>query len=349
MRRLSGDDGAVAVVVALLAVVLFGFGALVIDVGALYYERRQLQVGADSAALAVAQSCANGDCGSFTADADAFADGNALDGAARIKPGNVCGSTSVGLPACTDPPAGLVGSGYVRVTTHTEEADGTFLVPPFLARILVPDYDGTEVSASAVVAWGPPGGVNADLALTFSQCEYERLTQDADGDTVYADEPFDDDAALERTVYFHDTTEASQCGAGPSGADLPGGFGWLDADENCTAVVTSGWVGDDTGAAASNDCKAALDALLGKTVMIPIFNELNGLTGTNGEYKIWSYVGFVLTGYRFPGASHPTGADAPCDSSQTCIRGYFVETVAPADAPIGSGPDQGVRVVQLIS
>lgn len=348
MRRLSSDGGAVAVVVALLSVVLFGFGAFVVDVGALYYERRQLQVGADSAALAVAQSCANGDCGSFASDAERYADGNAFDGAARIKPGDVCGSASVGLPVCADPPAGLVGSGYVRVTTHTEEADGTFLVPPFLARILVPDYHGTEVSASAVVAWGPPGGVNADLALTFSQCEYERLTR-IDGETVYAEEPFADDAALQRTVYFHDTTEASSCPSGPSGADLPGGFGWLDADESYTAVVTSGWVGDDTGAAASNDCKTALGALLGKTVMIPVFNDLNGLTGTNGQYKIWSYVGFVLTGYRFPGASYPAGKNAPCASNQTCIRGLFVETVAPADAPIGSGPDQGVRVVQLIS
>lgn len=349
MRRLSEDGGAVAVVVALLSVVLFGFGALVIDVGALYYERRQLQVGADAAALAIAQACAGGSCGSFRADAELFADGNALDGASRVKDGNVCGSISVGLPACADPPDEVIGSGYVQVTTHTEEADGTFLVPPFLARILVPDYDGIEVSARAVVAWGPPGGVDAELAITFSQCEYDKLTTNPDGSPLYADEPFDDDAALERTIYFHDTTEASQCGAGPSGADLPGGFGWLEADENCTAIVTSGWVGDDTGAAASNDCKAALDALLGKTLMIPIFNELNGLTGTNGEYKIWSYVGFVLTGYRFPGASYPTGKDAPCASSQTCIRGYFVETVAPADAPIGTGPDQGVRVVQLIS
>lgn len=348
MRRLSEDGGAVAVIVALLSVVLLGFGALVIDVGALYYERRQLQVGADSAALAIAQACANGDCGSFTADAEAFADGNALDGAARIKPGGVCGSTGVGLPACTDPPTGLAGSGYVRVTAYTEEADGTFLVPPFLARVLVPDYDGTEVSANAVVAWGPPGGVDAELALTFSQCEYENLTT-VDGETVYAEQPFDDDAALERTIYFHDTTEASSCPAGPSGADVPGGFGWLEAEENCTAVVTSGWVGDDTGASASKDCKDALDAVLGKELLIPVFNQTNGLTGTNAEYRIWSYVGFVLTGYSFPGASYPAGKDAPCDSKQTCIRGYFVETVAPADAPIGSGPDQGVRVVQLVS
>ena len=349
MWRMTGDEGAVAVVVGLLAALLFGFGALVIDLGALYSERRQLQAGADAAALAVAQACANGSCGDAVEDADIFADSNATDDAANVGNGDVCGSTSVGLTACTDPPSGLVGSGYVRVTASTEESDGTTLVPPFLARLLVPDYDGTEVSASAVVAWGPPGGVDAELALTLSQCEYERLTIDDDGAVVYAKAPFSDDSALERTIYFHDTTEASSCPAGPNGADVPGGFGWLEAEENCTAEVTNGWVGDDTGAAASKDCKAALDEVLGKQLMVPVFNRTNGLTGTNAEYQIWSYVGFVLTGYSFPGASYPTGKDAPCESSQTCIRGYFVETTAPADAPIGTGPDQGVRVVQLIS
>lgn len=86
MRRMRGDDGAVAVLVALLAVVLFGFGAFVIDLGALYSERRQLQKGADAGAFAVAQACAGGDCGTFDLDADAFADDNALDDAARSPP-----------------------------------------------------------------------------------------------------------------------------------------------------------------------------------------------------------------------------------------------------------------------
>lgn len=349
MRRLRGDDdGAVAVLVALLSVVLFGFGALVVDVGALYFERRQLQVGADAASLAIAQACAAGDCGPYDADAEVFADGNALDGAARVEPGEVCGTISVGLPACAEPPTTLVGSGYVQVTTRTEQADGTTLVPPFLARILVPGYQGTDASARATAAWGAAGGVNAELAITFSQCEYEKLTKDANGKTVYASSPYD--PALERIIYFHDTTEASSCPAGPSGADLPGGFGWLDED-GCTATITNGWAQDDTGASASKDCKAALEALVGQTLLIPIFDETNGLTGSNGQYRIWSFVGFVLTGWRFPGTSHASSylPGIPCSGSQTCISGFFVEAVASSGGPISSGSDQGVRVVQLIS
>ena len=61
-RNHDDDRGAVLVWVALMLVVLLGIGALVIDVGALYAERRQLQNGADAAALAVAADCAEGDC-----------------------------------------------------------------------------------------------------------------------------------------------------------------------------------------------------------------------------------------------------------------------------------------------
>ena len=357
MRRVDSDSGAVAVLVAILAVVLFGFGALVVDVGALYSERRQLQVGADAGAFAVAQACAGGDCGTFAADAETFADDNALDQASRIPAGGVCGSESAGLPACTNPPEGLAGEGYVRVTTRTEETDGSSLVPPFLARVLDPDYDGTGVGADATVIWGVPDAVDAELAITFSICEYDKLTlgPDTDGDgepdRVYATEPYD--PSLERVIYFHDTTEASTCPAGPSGADLPGGFGWLDADADCQATVEEGWAGDDTGASASNDCKAALQALLGKTVLIPVFDAVNGLNGTNGEYRIVGYYGFVLTGWNFPGtrqaSAYRTTTPNPCANSQTCLSGFFVEVAAPAAGPVGTGPDFGVRVTQLVS
>lgn len=348
MRRMSNDDGAVAVMVAALAVALFGFGALVVDVGALYSERRQLQNGADAGALAVGQACAGGDCGPFLADARVFANGNSLDQFSRVEEGEVCGTTP--LPACAEPPGDLPGNGYVQVTSRTLTQDGTTLVPPFLARVIVPDYGGTDVGARATVVWGAAGGVDAELAITFSQCEYERLTKDADGNTVYATAPYD--KALERTIFFHDTTEASKCPAGPSGADLPGGFGWLDAaDSTCSATVEDGWAGDDTGADADKACKEALKALLGKTVLIPVFDDVNGLSGTNGEYHIWNYVGFVLTGWRFPGTTQPSAYSSatpnPCKPSQTCLTGFFVEVVT--SGPVSDGPDQGVRVVQLFS
>lgn len=363
MRRVDGDKGAVAVIVAVLAIVLFGFATLVIDVGAIYYERRQLQNGADAGALAVAQACAGGACGTFAADADTFADRNAIDSAARIPAGGVCGTVSAGLPACTDPPAGLTGLGYVRVTTRTQQPNGSSLLPPVLARIIDPNYDGKDVAASSTVIWGVPDAVQAQLAITFSVCEYDKLTlgpdndgdgqaddNDGDGhpDRVFATAPYT--AAMEHVVYFHGSTSAGECGAGPSGADFPGGFGWLTGNNQCAATIDDGWAPGDTGASATNACKAALNALLGKTILIPVFDGLNGLNGSNGQYHIIGYYGFVLTGWRFPSSPQASAymGTAPCGSSDTCLSGFFVEVSAPSVAPVGSGQDFGVHVTQLV-
>lgn len=55
-RWLFGDDsGAVAVIAAVMAVVMIGAAALVVDAGSLYAERRKLQTAADAAALAGVQ------------------------------------------------------------------------------------------------------------------------------------------------------------------------------------------------------------------------------------------------------------------------------------------------------
>src|SRR5688572_17162621 len=56
-QRFGNEDGAVLVFVALILVVVIGFGAIAVDAGALYQEHRELQNAADAAALAVAQSC----------------------------------------------------------------------------------------------------------------------------------------------------------------------------------------------------------------------------------------------------------------------------------------------------
>jgi len=60
LRIIRKEDGATAIIVAILLVVIIGFSALVIDVGHLYEVRRQLQSAADAAALAAAQEIIKG-------------------------------------------------------------------------------------------------------------------------------------------------------------------------------------------------------------------------------------------------------------------------------------------------
>lgn len=54
-RTRTSENGAVAVLVALLAIVLFSVGAVAVDMGNVYYKRRDLQTNVDLAVLAAAE------------------------------------------------------------------------------------------------------------------------------------------------------------------------------------------------------------------------------------------------------------------------------------------------------
>ena len=144
-RRLAGlrDDGgrgAVGVLVAVLigAGVLFGMGALVIDVGQLYQNRAELQNGADAAALAVAKSCAAGTCAPSIATQYATANASNLTGG-KAKVNLVCAASTARtggdghLPGraknvCpANPPA---GPNYVDVETSTLLPNGSTCCRP---------------------------------------------------------------------------------------------------------------------------------------------------------------------------------------------------------------------------
>ena len=317
------------VFVGIMMVVLLGMGALVIDVGQLYAERRELQNGADAAALAVAQDCAGGDCLDEAATAGTYADDNAHDGQAAVD--EVCGD-GPGLDACATPPADVPASDWVKVTTATPDDDKVdFVFAPILG------HDAGTVDATAVAAWGAVGRATT-LPLTFSECEFIELGGNVDAGTLPSGLNY---------VYFHDTTDAGTCPAGPSGADLPGGFGWLDSSDECGVDVTAdGWVDDKTGNGVPNDCEPS--DWRSAEVLVPIFDQTNDLNGSNGKYHVVGFAGFRMFGYRFPGNEWQNGF--PCGpkpkGGTTYICGEFTQVVTTGE--IGTGPDYGARVVQMI-
>ena len=69
----SREDGAVAVITAIVLVVLMAAVALTVDVGGLLLRRRAMVNGADAAALAAAQSCADASLGDPESAADDYA------------------------------------------------------------------------------------------------------------------------------------------------------------------------------------------------------------------------------------------------------------------------------------
>src|SRR4051812_38667513 len=153
MRSVMRDQrGATAVIVALVLVVLIGCGAIVVDVGALYQERRTLQNSSDAGALALAKDCSStsGCPADFMTEAQTYVDSNADDGKSDF---TVCGSPQAGLTACDPsvvPAVAATGAQFVRVETTTRSGDGSSNQVSFgLARAL--GFTGETVDASTVV------------------------------------------------------------------------------------------------------------------------------------------------------------------------------------------------------
>lgn len=363
MQRIARDErGAVAVVVAICMTALLGMGTLVLDVGQLYAERRQLQNGADAAVLSLALDCPTAaGCStdtSTTGQAGVKADqndANQVNDDAQIS--QICGNAAA-LQPCSSPsglgpwdcrpvPSGLTAANYVQVRTETRRAGGGNLVPPLLARVLVPGYTGTSVRACARASWGPAAGLTSQLPLTISLCEFQKYT--AGG--FSPPPPYPANYSGEKTIYFHNTTKAPSCKAGPSGADLPGGFGWLNTTEDCVATTTTtGWVADSTGVPPPNSCSnAELLAMRGTLVNIPIYDETNGLNGSNGAYGIVGYAAFYLTGYVFPSAKQKSllTNTFPCSGPDNCISGVFTQDLSPVAGTIGTGPSFGSTTIQM--
>ncbi|GAB4068345.1 hypothetical protein GCM10028777_27150 [Angustibacter speluncae] len=362
------DQGAASIIVAVLLAggVLLGMAAVTVDVGLIHAERRELQNGADAAALAVAQQCAVGPtCDTSTGGlANTYADSNALDSAARVT--TVCGSgpSVPGCPAASGPtltrcsttvPSGL--QGWIEARTATETGGGQTLLPPRFARALAGNgsYAGTAVRACGRAAWGTPTSATPALPVTISLCEWNRMT--ANGTSFAPSPPYPPyPTSFERALYLHNTTGATNCPAGPSGSDLAGGFGWLQSSGCSATVSATGWVNDDPGVSMPTPCRSVIANIVGTgggLVMMPIYVETNGLTGSNGKYRIDGFAAFYLTGYAMPGERQDSVASGTryCRGSDKCLYGWFTKALVPVGSLTSGGSGatpRGASVVDLI-
>jgi hypothetical protein len=377
LRSRGAERGAVAALVAIVlgSGVLFGMGALVIDVGGMYSERAQLQNGADAGALAVALGCGSGvsTCSASTSStglAGKYASHNANDGTANVD--KVCGQFPLDplhliLPACVPSAPGCAatpvsGTNYAQVQTSTLNGGSTLLPPTFSQTLLGPSYQGKTVHACAQAAWGSPASLDDTLALTLSLCEWNIATAN---NTVFAKGPpyptwppaytgtvpQPGVPGAEQVLQLHGSGN-SCAGSNAAGWDLPGGFGWLaDAAGNCSVHIDiNGIYNDDTGASAGKNCKTALtDAQQNRTVLyLPVFDGEGG-TGHNGTYHLKGFAAFVVTGYSLPGLSAKSAISNKdyCKGTTKCVYGFFTQGLVAKPGQIG-GSDLGARIVQMI-
>ncbi|GAA2170742.1 hypothetical protein GCM10009846_02200 [Agrococcus versicolor] len=324
-RHRRTDRGAASVWVAVLMIPLLVVGALGIDVGAMHADRQRLQIGADAAALAVAQQCAIRSCTVASATTTAQELATAND------------------PMADDATAAIVdlAPGWVEVATSSEREH-------WFAPVM--GIDETELDASSAAAWGYPTGGPGVMPFALSWCELAVQAglppiRNAAGRIVGIQIP---QAGVTRTIL---ATKTSDTGCtGPSGNVVPGGFGWLEPTEGCGSTVTDidSWAPSDPGNSPPNGCSPSdFSQWIGQTIYLPVFDMDNGRGGSNAAYGIFGYVAFRLDAYYFAGQYVTPGR--PCSGNQRCIVGTFLR-YADLDSEFefsANGPQMGAAIVQL--
>lgn len=320
MRRLrratDPERGAVSVMTALLMVALLGFTAIVVDVGLLYAEKAQLQNGADASTLAIAQQCARNlsslSCSTVSPLAGDFADANANDGLSNIQ--------SIALDKA---------AGSVTVTTGAQQAGGQpNRLSLSFARIL--GFPSAEVGAKASARWGSPLAGRTVFPAAFSVCQ---VAGNIDG-------------GLQRMGLHGGSFANPGCNYGPSGAPVPGGFGWLAQD----AGQCGGYIdlltregGSSTGNNEPPNCTAVFNQWITEisagrhpTVLLPVFNQVSG-TGSDATYGLTAFAAFDVSGWKFSGGTtapsvfHNTASYVgaqECTGSCRGIMGRFIRYVS---------------------
>lgn len=309
VHRANGERGAVAVMTALALVVLLLFAALAIDVGLMYEERAQLQSSADAAALAVAQDCAVGDpCQPATmlARAEEYAVANVRDTTVDVEQPVKTGNT-------------------VKVAVHSLDSDGAGSLA--LNFGFVTGQDEADVSAAATASWRAPHRGTAALPFIFSRCDFH-LGTGLQVLQMHSGSNGNGNGKGNGKTKKSDGTDMEECDyKATSGHNLPGGFGVIDSS-SCQAVVEVGKKSySEPGNSIPGDCKDKLSSLKGKTVLLPIYNDLDD-SGNNGWYRPDGWAAFTLHGWNFPSTSSGnTTPGALCTNPCTGVVGEFVRFV----------------------
>jgi Flp pilus assembly protein TadG len=165
MRRVTGDEGAVAVLFGVLLAALLGLMAMVVDTGRLVGERFQLQNAADAAALAVGMDCAQRvdlteSCDDVHGTAATYLSlnyGSVLHPV--VTPGPFEGTVRVGV---TNSSLALTGvhtaSAPVSATAHAEWAIASSgQTRPFAVHACA--FDAASMGDDVVLRIRPPAGI----------------------------------------------------------------------------------------------------------------------------------------------------------------------------------------------
>ncbi|TQJ33294.1 pilus assembly protein TadG-related protein [Arthrobacter sp. SLBN-122] len=354
MRRLTtlgrpqgktSERGAISVIVAIMLVVLLGSAAIAVDVGVIYSERAQLQSGADSSAIALAQKCARSItdslCSTTSTLAANLANQNALDGKSNVY------NIQLEKTART--------VSVITTAKGTGAPDNS--VSLFFANAL--GVPSKEVGAKSSAVWGSPIKGPTAFPLAFSICQVQNMV----------------DHGLQ-VLQNKDSKSANPGCTLPSGGTVPGGFGWLAQDTGkCGASIDlsidkggSDPTSTKTGNSAPSNCEGTLngwaaDITAGRKVIVllPVFDKVTG-TGAGAIYHLTAFAAFNVVGWKFSGQDNTTpysfsntapkgsgsAATATCTGDCRGIIGEFVTYVSLVDGyTLGPVSPYGATIVRL--
>lgn len=299
------DDGAISVISAVVfACLLMALAALVVDVGQMYDERRQLQNGSDESATAIAHKFAEQKFSLVGIDPVAIARSqsskNAVDGVADVLSVKIVRNGSTVFSSGNTTSTGSVYdcqptnlTNYVEVRNKTESGGLKYFFSPGEATI----------SSCARASWEGLGGA-ATIPITMSICEWDKATNN--GSLYASPPPYPPNPAtsLEQIVSLQNSN-GTGCNRGPANQFVPGGFGWLDGDKCIVEAEAGDWMPGSSGSSELSPCRAFLVSHIGEVVYIPVHDEVTG-TGSNASYHIAGYAAFVLNGMYLPGLNSPS-------------------------------------------
>jgi Flp pilus assembly protein TadG len=286
LRRLNDDRGATAVIIVLCLVAIFAMLMLTVDVGGLLYKRRELVNGADAAALAAAQSCAN------TKDSDdpeAVADQYAASNVKDLSGAGVTGITNITeAPGCDSR-----NTGHVTV-------DYSMPQNLFFAQVL--GISGSKpVRATATAGWGPTGSGNPmpivlNLATFQGDCDIPNIPVTDPPQRCYLwydNDRFNGSAFGFMNLEQWDVDAAASCpNAGASGLD-----DWINGDWSGDELTLN--YPDPTYVCASSGNKdsdwSALESRVGDVVIFPINDQDTEIDGGGNPPQVDKYniIGFA--------------------------------------------------------
>lgn len=313
LRQPRTDDGAVAVMVALLAVVLVGMAAFTTDFGMAYAQRQALATGADSASLAVVRDQFNvlAKNPSFTCDQLVSQDAAKPD-TDSTKSSNIA-LTQVNENA---PFGAKLESTQVQTTLKCVGSNsGTLQATVSVGKSVKTIFGGVfgvssiNIARVSAAALGAANDVRGLIPIAICTYEAQAIIANA-----MADVP------ARSATYRHEIVPLNKVwdGGRQCGTDGEGNWGWLYCTDNngvpdlskgiqngCpgalrldTSTTPASYVADGTPGdkGSSNPVTTAMQSIMDKTVTLPVYNNVTG-PGANATYTVIGFLSVRMCAY----------------------------------------------------